>query len=131
MRHTYVRFVTSTIDKDSGKRRGVFQGIADLVDANELSEHELEELQGIRKWFNQHLKKPDRFARSQRKNAAPKAISWYKSRATDYVSRMHAMCRILNEHGVSTEMITSARPGYIVFEDEHQIAAVPFAETAT
>ena len=41
------------------------------------------------------------------------------------------MCRILNEHGIRTEMITSARPGYIVFEDEHQVAAVPFKETTT
>jgi hypothetical protein len=51
--------------------------------------------------------------------------------ATEYVSRMHALCRILNEHGVRTEMITSARPGYVVFEDDYQVAAVPFAETAT
>lgn len=131
MRHTYVRFVTSVIDEDSGKRRGVFQAVADLVDAKELSEHELEELQSIRKWFDQHLNTPDRFARSPKRNAAPKAISWYKSSATEFVSRMHGMCRILNEHGVRTEMITSARPGYIVYEDDHQIAAVPFAETAT
>jgi len=131
MRHTYIRFVTSAIDEDSGKRRGVFQAVADLVDANEFSEHELGELQAIRKWFNKHLDVPDRFARSRRKNAAPRAISWYKSSATEYIGRMHAMCRILNEHDVITEIITSSRPGYVVFEDEHQIAAVPFAETAT
>ena len=41
------------------------------------------------------------------------------------------MCRILNEQGVRTEMITSPRPGYVVYEDEHQIAAIPFSETAT
>jgi len=131
MRHTYVRFVTSAVDEDSGKRRGVFQAVADLVDANELSEQELEELQSIRKWFNQHLGAPDRFSRSQKRNAAPKAISWFKSSANEYISRMQTMCRILNEHGIRAEMITSARPGYVVFEDDYQIAAVPFAETAT
>ncbi len=131
MRHTYVRFVTESIDEDSGKRRGVFQAAYDLLDANELHPHEREELQSLRKWFSDHLEAPNRFARSRRKNPAPKSISWFKSTATDYVSRMHSICRILNEHGVQTEMITSARPGYIVFEDEHQIAAVPFAETAT
>jgi hypothetical protein len=131
MRHSYVRFVTHAIDESSGKRRGVFQAVADLVDANELSEHELEELQSIRKWFNQYLEAPDRFSRSQKSNAAPKAISWYKNSANEHISQMYAMCRILNEHGVRTEMITSARPGYVVFEDEHQIAAVPFAETNT
>src|SRR4051812_15052791 len=106
MRQVYVRFVTTSIDEDSGKRRGIFQAVADLVEGNELPEQELEELQAMRKWFNQHLDAPDRFARSSRKNAAPKAISWYKSSAMEYISRMHAMCRTLNEHGISTEMIT-------------------------
>ena len=41
------------------------------------------------------------------------------------------MCRILNELGVRTDMITSAQPGYVVFEDNHQVAVVRFAETAT
>jgi len=131
MRQRYVRFVTSTIDENSGKRRGIFHAVYDLADANELSKHEVEEWRTIRQWFNQHLDIPDRFARSRKSGAAPKAISWYKSTAREYVSRMHAMCRILNEHGIMTEMITSTRPGYIVFEDEHQIAAVPFAETTT
>lgn len=131
MQRTYVRFVTSSIDEHSGKRRGVFQAVADLRYANELTDYELEELTALREWFNNHLDAPDRFSRSQRANAAPKAISWYKSSATEYISRMHAMCRILKEHGVTTEMITSTRPGYIVFEDDHQIAAVPFSETTT
>jgi hypothetical protein len=129
MRHTYVRFVTAILDADSGRRQGVFQAVADLVDGNELPEHDFEELQILGKWFTDHLEAPDRFARSRRKSAAPKAISWFKNSATEYVGRMHSVCRILNEHGIQTEMITSARPGYIVFEDEHQIAAVPFAET--
>jgi hypothetical protein len=131
MRHAYVRFVTSTLDRNSSRRRGVFQAVGDLVDDNELFDHELAELQAIRKWFSQHLDAPDRFARSSKSGAAAKAISWYKSTATEHISRMHEMCRILNEHGITTEMITSARPGYVVFEDEYQIAAVPFTETAT
>src|SRR5438874_1586929 len=119
MRQTYVRFVTASIDEHSGKRRGVFQAAADLVESKELPDYQLGELQLLRKWFDKHLEAPDRFARSPRKSAAPKAISWYKSTAIECVSRMHAMCRILNEHGVTTEMITSARPGYVVFEDEY------------
>jgi hypothetical protein len=33
------------------------------------------------------------------------------------------LVNILNSHGVVTEMIRSGRPGYIVYEDEFQIAA--------
>src|SRR4051812_23045081 len=106
MGDTYVRFVTATIDQDSGRRRGVFQAVAELVEAGELRDYEFEELQALREWFNEHLERPDRFARSTRTNAAPRAISWFKSNATQYVSRMHAICRILNEHGVHTQMVT-------------------------
>ena len=131
MPDTYVRFVTSFIDEDSGKRRGLFHAVRDLVDGREVPEHEMEELKAIRKWFVEHLEVPDRFARSSKRHAAPKAISWFKSTAAEHIARMHAVCRILNEHGIVTEMITSNRPGYIVFEDDHQIAAVPFSETKT
>jgi hypothetical protein len=130
-RHTFVRFVTANIDEDSGKRRGIFQAAGDLMDGNELPAHDRSELQTLWNWFCKHLDEPDRFARSQRRSAAPKAISWFKSTATEYISRMHSICRILNEHGIATEMITTTRPGYIVFGDDHQIAAVPFAETDT
>src|SRR5579863_237500 len=99
MPDTYVRFVTLTIDEDSGRRRGVFQAVSELIDAREVSEHEIEELHAIGKWFNEHLGVPDRFARSARRHAASKAISWFKSSATAHLDRMHAVSRILNEHG--------------------------------
>jgi hypothetical protein len=93
--------------------------------------YEAEELKAIYKWFETHLKVPRRFSRSRRPGAASKAISWFKSTATEHVSRMQAICRILEEHGIKTEMITTGRPGYIVFEDEFQVAAEPFVETMT
>jgi hypothetical protein len=125
----YVRFVTGKLSESSRRREGVFQAMYDLIDGKELRDYELEELDQLRRWFNQHLEKPERFSRSRKSGAAGEAISWFKSCATGYVSRMHAICRILEEHGVVTEMITTVRPGYVVFEDEHQIAAVPFEET--
>ncbi|MDB5326255.1 MAG: hypothetical protein JWM57_1824 [Phycisphaerales bacterium] len=131
MRRVFVRFVTTTIDRDSYRRTGLFQAIGDLVDQNELHDYQLEEIRALRRWFGDKLDAPDRFSRSQKSGAAPKAISWFKSTATEHVSQMHVMCRILNEHGIATEMITTTRPGYIVFEDEFQVAAVPFFETTT
>jgi hypothetical protein len=131
MRPTYVRFVTTRIDKDSGRRQGIFQAASDLVDLNELNDDERRELQILRKWFSEHLQEPDRFSRSSKSNASPVAISWFKASAAEHVRRVRSICSILNEHGIHTEMITSARRGYIVFEDEHQVAAVPFAETTT
>src|SRR5687767_3007136 len=130
-REIYVRFVTLRLDESSGRRQGVFQAAAELVEARELRDFELAELENIRRWYNAYLDVPNRFSRSRKSGAARRAISWFKSEARRFVSPMHLMCRILREHGVFTEMITTRRPGYIVFEDEHQVAAEPFWETRT
>ena len=124
-----MRFVTAVIDQDSLKRQGVFAAAGELVDGRELRADEAEELDAIFKWFTKHLKVPLRFSRSRKSGAASKAISWFKSSAVEHVSRMQAICRILEEHGIATEMITTMRPGYVAFEDEFQVAAEPFAET--
>jgi hypothetical protein len=131
VRPRYVRFVTPRIDESSCRRQGVFHAVGDLVDTGELPPHDLEELIRLRRWFNTYLAVPNRFSRSWRRNAAHKTLSWFKSDAREHVRRMRLFCRILDEHGVWTEMITSAKPGYVVFEDRHQVAAVPFAETMT
>jgi hypothetical protein len=127
----FVRFVTAAIGEESCRRTGVFQAAGELARSGTLPAADLEELLELRRWFNDHLEAPPRFSRSRRKSAARRAICWFKSTATAHLTRIHAICRILNEHGVPTEKLTCARPGYVVFEDEHQVAAVPFAETAT
>jgi hypothetical protein len=55
---TYVRFVTTTTDKDSGRRRGIFQAAFDLSDAKELTTSEREEFEELENWFDEHLKAP-------------------------------------------------------------------------
>jgi hypothetical protein len=62
MRHNLVRFVTNQIDAGSGRRRGVFQAVADLVQSNTMSGDDLQQLLALRQWFNDHLEKPSRFA---------------------------------------------------------------------
>lgn len=131
MRPRYVRFVTPRIDESSFRRQGLFHAVHGLMDTADLPPHDRDELMGLHNWFSTHLAVPNRFARSRRRDAASKAICWFKSDAKEHVRRMHFFCRVLDEHGVWTEMIKSAKPGYVVFEDRHQVAAVPFAETVT
>lgn len=44
---------------------------------------------------------------------------------------MRRLCQILNEHDIDTMTLSTFRPGYVVYEDEHQVAAEPFADTET
>ncbi len=127
----FVRFVIPAVDGDSGRRQGVFPAAYRLRRSGELPAHLHAELEVALKWFDEHLEAPDRLTRGPRRHARGMAISWFKDSADDCVSRMRAICHVLDECGVPTEMLTSARPGYIVFEDRQQVAAVPFAETST
>src|SRR4051812_12247964 len=121
----FVRFVTPALDEESGRRQGVFIAAYRLRRSGSLSLMNELWLDQLLNWFERHLEIPDRFSRSGRKDAGRIAISWYKDSATECVRRMYAMCGILNEHGILTEKIKSPRPGYVVFEDEQQVTAIP------
>ncbi|MDP3854060.1 hypothetical protein [Phenylobacterium sp.] len=38
---------------------------------------------------------------------------------------------LLEQHGIWGEVLRTARPGYVVYEDDHQVLAYPFADTPT
>jgi hypothetical protein len=126
----YLRFVVSEIDPDSHRRLGVFQIAARLINSGELHQDEYEELQGIRHWFNQHLEKPTRFTASKPPyyRRAQRAISWFKDGATDHLSKVREMAAFIERRGIAVNVLTTHRVGYVVYEDEFQIVAEPFAD---
>jgi hypothetical protein len=36
---------------------------------------------------------------------------------------------VLESYDILVEMLRERRPGYVVYEDEHQVVAYPFSET--
>jgi hypothetical protein len=126
-----IRFVGSRRDNSSGRREGIFQLARRLRLSGELAEIDDERLAEIGQWFNENLRKPRRFARSQNSHPQAVAISWFKSDARDHIARIREMQSILEAYGLLTEMIKTDRPGYVVYEDEHQVTAFPFRDTQT
>jgi hypothetical protein len=125
----YVRFVVLSADEDSQRLEGLFQAAFKLRREGALVEYEEEWFREIWLWFNEHLKEPDRFSRSDRPGAAPKAVGWFKDSAAEHLRRMRDLAALLEHHGVPTRMLRTDRPGYVVYEDDYQVAAVPFADT--
>ena len=123
----YVRFVITDNHPGSGKRQGLFHAIRDLSDDGMLHGHEQELYDNICLWFNKNLEKPSSFSRSGR----PKALSWFKDDALEHIQWMREISNILKSHGIHVEMIRTNRPGYIVYEDDHQVTAEPFRDTQT
>jgi hypothetical protein len=126
----YLRFVVADIDEDSGKELGVFQAVYNLRDGGNLYEHEEEHLALVRRWFNDNLEKPTRFTASKPPyyRKPKKAISWFKDSAVEHLAHIRDLVAILQNHGISVQMLKTDRVGYVVYEDDYQIVAEPFAK---
>ena len=125
----YNRFVVSKKDSDSQKRGGLFHAISDLVNSGALAEHEHVVADELGVWFTQNLPVPRRFAKSRAPRAKNVAISWFKDSAVEHIRKMHEVVQILAAHGIPVDVITTDRPGYVVYEDAHQITAEPFRDS--
>lgn len=129
----FIRFTIDEIDSDSLKPLGVLNAAFELQRKGKLSKDEDALIDQLRNWFNTHLDRPERFSRSRSKarNKRGKALSWFKDSAVDHIRQMRAVGAILEAHGITCRMIVCERPGYVVYEDEHQIVAEPFSDTPT
>ena len=125
----YLRFVVPDIDEDSQRELGVFHAVGNLRRQGKLYPYEEEQHDAVRQWFNQHLEKPTRFTASKppyyRKKS--KAISWFRDTAHEHLDRVRLLVTILENHGVAVRMVKTDRVGYVVYEDDYQIVAEPFA----
>jgi hypothetical protein len=126
----FVRFVVDAVDEDSGHRLGVFNAAASLRDRGELSADELKVLAEVGRWLDVHLPRPTRFTRKRNdSHRRPRALSWFKDSASSHIARMREICELLTARGVLVHTIFSDRPGYIVYEDDVQVVAEPFADS--
>lgn len=118
----YVRFVVDKRDEDSLEPQGIFQAVGDLADSGRLAAYELELYEEVRVWFREHLKKPKRFSRAHHAFA----ICWFKDTAVEHLAQARQFAYLLGAHGIFVRQLLTDRPGYVVYEDEFQVAAEPF-----
>jgi hypothetical protein len=123
----YLRFVLEQIDERTGKYAGLFTLAYHLRDENKLSNHEEEQVQELINWFKANLAIPDKF--SKNKNSYHKnthGLSWFKPRSTEAINKMWQLKAVIENHGFNIKVLTTDRPGYVVYEDEYQVVAEPF-----
>lgn len=125
----FLRFVVRERDHCTGESQGVFTALYALERSGKLAPYELEWFRSAEEWFNTHLKAPERLARSKRSGAAPVAITWLKASAQEHITRMRELVALLKHKDLVVEELRTDTPGYVVYEDEYQVAAVPFEDT--
>ena len=123
----FVRFVSEEIDELSHVSAGIFSAAFDLMDELTLSDPDHAELNDLMDWFDLNLRGPFRF-RLKSPRRARRSICWFKSGAQEHLRRAWQMTMILERNNVFVRMIKSRRAGYIIYEDEAQVLAEPFAD---
>jgi hypothetical protein len=122
----YVRFVTTRQHPNTGVQIGIFQTSLLLPAYGQVADWDETRLAEIKRWFNDNLEKPERVSRSQRPNGHHSAVSWFKDTAHEHIARARDLAALLEANGIPTQMLTTDRPGYVVYEDDYQVAAEPF-----
>src|SRR5688572_23770581 len=125
----FIRFVIANMDVDSGRRQGLFQAADELRATGAMSESDEQRLKQVEEWFDANLAIPKRLSISAKPRRKAQAISWFRDTATDHITQMREFKRLLESYGVIVDMLREKRPGYVVYEDAHQVVAYPFSET--
>jgi hypothetical protein len=77
-------------------------------------------------WYHAHLTDPGAIdATAYDRVLHPGAVAWFKTSAGLMIDRVEGYLGILTAHGVEWCRVHSSDPGQIVYEDVHQVVAVP------
>ncbi len=124
-----LRFVLPRSHPDTGVEEGIFGAAYDLREGTRISTSDRQSLDGLLAWLDVNLAKPQRFNSSKSKGYYRRrtaGISWLKPTAAEHIAKMRALIAILERNGYQVSQTTTDRPGYVVFEDDHQVVAEPF-----
>ena len=124
----FIRFVSGEIDDDSRMPAGIFCAAWDLIGERRRLYGEYYMLKELLDWFDEHLKSPSDY-RLKTGGNMDLAICWFKATAHEHLSRAWEIAGILERNGVPIYMVKAKEAGYILYEDEAQVFAIPFAGT--
>jgi hypothetical protein len=124
-----IRLVTHDRHPPYGHRSGAVRAAYALWRANTLANQEQEELRAISDWLNEHLARPERLTVSRHPHAQSTALSWIRASAQVHLSHLRRLAALVGKGGKVVDELRTNRPGYVVYEDAHQVVALPFADT--
>jgi hypothetical protein len=124
----YVRLVVPKfVGEESKQKLGIIRAAWRIQP--EMTDEDQEKLDELFEWFNDFLSRPHKLARSKNKNAAHRAICWFKEDAKLYLKKAAEIAALVNKYGYRVEVLKTQNPGYIMYEDDEQVVAVPFKDT--
>ncbi len=116
-----IRFCTLVRDPDSHSPQGVFQAALRLRNAGQMEAYEEAWLESELSWLRMHLPSPG----CLRDRGNQRAICWFRHDASRPIGKVRGIVALLESKGIVVEMVTSADPGKIIYQDRWQVVAKP------
>jgi len=116
----YIRFVVPRRNEDSHRRAGVFTAALRHKRSPDLDPSLRARLASLLDWFADHLHAPSL--------EEPRAVFWFHGRRNACTRRIWELAWLLYELGEHPRLLKARRPGYVVYRDRHQVAAMPFRD---
>ena len=118
----YLRFSIGEIHSESGRRTGIFVAAGDALDEELFGESARLDAERKLDWFNEHLHAPEL--------SEERAIFFFKSDVPACANRVWLLAGILRDHGREVSLQRLENPGRIVYEDDYQVAVIPWASSS-
>lgn len=118
-----MRFFIDEKHPKSHMNVGIFSVAYEILDDTETEEYIRLNIRETLNWFTEHLKVPEL--------DDPRAIYWFKDSESKCIENIWKLVTFLRLSGkvVSHIRMPQAKIGYILYEDDKQIAAIPFKDT--
>lgn len=115
---------------DSGAYDGPFRLAYRLRGSSVATAADRSALTAALNWFEGNLGTPGRRRTPARRNDRrhTRGVSWFKDTAVDHLARMHEIRLVLERYGHEVLIMTEARVGHVVCEDEYQVVAEPVGD---
>ncbi len=121
----YIRFVSPYWSGQCRSHLGFFHAFHDARRLCGADDWHARELNRVSAWFNAHLAVPRCLSRRMGHHGPRRGVCWFRDTATDHVSLARYACWLMEDVGVPIREIRARRPGARIWEDDHQIVAVP------
>jgi len=92
-----------------------------------LSDPEYAAVADLMSWFRGNLSGPFEY-RLRARWRAPRSICWFRCTAHEHLARARELATILEDRDVFIRTIKCYKTGYVLYEDEVQVLAQPFAD---
>jgi hypothetical protein len=122
---SFFRFVVVWHSGSKKHQLGVLRFAGRVLEWQKTTYDDERVLRDLVRWFNQNLTAPARLDKVA-------AIFWFKPQVageTELWGKLIELVRLLLKYRYRVEVVTTKRPGKIVYDDATQIAAVPFNDT--